>query len=718
MPKHKDLLKEKKDLIKEVVSNSDLKKSEKGLESLETQKQTKVIDIGKFIQEQHAQYEEGLTASELWKQNQLKWYKKRYGLRKTVTFPWRGASNLHLPLQDKTIRKFKPEYVSILWNTSPVCNLESLESESLEAAEEASWHFDWLFRTRMNAYEDVLLITDKHLQKGFEIVKTVYERKKEPRLIRLMLSELKEMISKNLINQQDADVLENPGKVEVIFQVLSNNFGFDREDAVDAAKMLSIAVSIWSKKEAVEFNIDQVVYDAPKLEVIDPEYITVPADTKAVFTLEKARWIDHKFYVTPEEMIQNSLSGKWDKDTVNEILSQIGYKNMGEDRNIDGTIIPDNYIERQTKSREGLQIMGTKHHIIIHQVCLWYDSDSDNAEERHILEYAEIYQKKELRFIRYPYNMAMWPYVRVPFEVLDDGFYSSRGTVEIEDPIATALNVQHNQKINRQTLATTPTLIYAPGNFNPSNMKFIPGQAVPVASPVSQNAHYLTHPNVDGSFMNEEAILKGWDEEYIASQDFGITSPSSISGAQRARSATEISQVSQNRLSVRSLDIQIWKAAWQEIFKRLWFLWMQYGPEKVFAYVNSEGKSVEIYKDNYKGNWKFSPNGKFGVSDPLIEAQKAARRFEVLKGDPMINQYELYREMLMLDDPRRQKRLLKTKEQLAQEQQAAQQAEMAKLQMSMQGAKMPQEKGTPSAARPQQITGGQRAEQAMGGMGG
>jgi len=74
--------------------------------------------------------------------------------------------------------------------------------------------------------------------------------------------------------------------------------------------------------------------------------------------------------------------------------------------------------------------------------------------------------------------------------------------------------------------------------------------------------------------------------------------------------------------------------------------------------------------------------------------------------------------MLMLDDPRRQKRLLKTKEQLAQEQQAAQQAEMAKLQMSMQGAKMPQEKGTPSAARPQQITGGQRAEQAMGGMGG
>ncbi len=76
--------------------------------------------------------------------------------------------------------------------------------------------------------------------------------------------------------------------------------------------------------------------------------------------------------------------------------------------------------------------------------------------------------------------------------------------------------------------------------------------------------------------------------------------------------------------------------------------------------------------------------GRFGASDPTLKAQIAQRNLEEFKGDPFIDQYELYREHFSSQDPRMVKRLLKTKDQIAQDQQAAQQAQMKQMQFMAQ----------------------------------
>lgn len=634
-----------------------------------------------LIKHMKAEVDLAISQREEFITKQNKWYRKRYGIRPKATFPWFNASNLHIPVQDKMIRKLKPEYVGVAYNTMPMCELSTEDIEKMEIGEQASWQFDYLLRTRMDIFPETVLLADKMLGKGFCLVKIIYDRQTESVPIKVTKTEAQKELRKNLTNPADADILTNPAKMEMLIQVLCNTYGFDREDEADYGKMVSICQALYSDTEAVEFCVDEVKYDAPRWIVLDPEDVIVPSDCESIFDLEKARWICHRYNISPEDLLAGALSGKWDRDWVDDILDSRGiYDEDLRKSKVDGLVstVPTAKISQalwQRNAREGLtQVDYKSRNITINEICMWYDSDGDGKEERHILDFCEDSPKNAGRFIRYPYNMLMWPYAKVIFELADNRHYSPRGVVETLDPLASALNVQHNMKINRQTIASTPSLMYAPGKINPDNMRFIPGQAVPVVPPVNQNAMWMAAPNTDMSFLQEEAALKGYCEEYMAANDYGVQRQ----GGGKA-TATEINSNASSRVGIRQLDIQIFQQSLKEIYKRTWSLWMQFTTESEFTFLSSDGQPQKIEKQLLMANFHYQPMGKFGASDPTLKAQIAQRNLEEFKGDPFIDQYELYREHFASQDPRMVKRLLKTKQQIAQDQQAAQQAQQQQM---------------------------------------
>lgn len=645
---------------------------------IEREATTKVIDIAELISNYRGEYDLARNANQEWIAKQEKWYKKRYGIRPAQTFPWAGASNLHLPLQDKTIRKLKPEYVGILWNASPLCEFASRDASGVERAEKASWYFDWLVRTEMQSFPDVCVIADKVMEKGFYIAKTIYEKKTEPRTVVLLRDEMRAELEKNLTDKMEADILDNPEKMEILFQAMSAIWKFDRTDERDNSKMVAIANELYKGTPAIEFTIEQTTYDAPRIIPLEPEEVTVPVGTESVLDLEKAEWIDHRYTVTPAQLWADALSGKWKKSVAREILN---LKNIDPD-NLAGSKFKDSIKDNATRDsllgkgliqkelREGTSGSDRTNLITLHEVCMWYDSDGDGREERHILDYCEDYRSEDLRFIKYPLDMTCWPYVKIPFEITDNRHYSPRGTVEIQDPLATALNVQENQKINRQTLVSTPTLFYDPAKFNPGNMKFIPGQPVKVKMPVNQSVQWMLPPGGDSTYVYEEAALKTWGEEVIGSPD-SAASRLNVGGTSR-KTATEMNITGNEQISTRQLDLQIGQAAFSLIYQRIWSLEMQFGPDYRMAPASADGTPTKITKQEMFGQFLFTPGGKFGAQNPVLEAQKAFRRFELFNNDPFIDQYELRREMLAKDDERMAERLMKTKEQLVQEGEAMQ----------------------------------------------
>ena len=244
-------------------------------------------------------------------------------------------------------------------------------------------------------------------------------------------------------------------------------------------------------------------------------------------------------------------------------------------------------------------------------------------------------------------------------------------------------------------------MLYNADRFNPDNLTFIPGQPVPVEGNPSDAVSWMEAPGSDNSYQAELAFLKQWGEEEISSLD--IASPLNLAGKNKI-DQKYFQAISQDHISTRQLDLQIFQAAWALIFERIWSLEIQYGPEYRISPVDDQGNSSKITKGEMFGKYIFSCGGRFGVTSPLLEAQKSQMRLQEFANDPYIDQYELRRDAIARQDQRLARRLMKPRGQAEQEMAQAKQAEQ---QMAMQGIKKP---GTGSRPKSQQISGGQAGQ--------
>jgi len=646
------------------------------------QSETVVEDISTIISKVHNEYTMGESIRSTYHDKQARLYRMRYGIRKVTNIPFKNASNQSMPLIDKTIRKMKPEYVNSVWSQKPMCSMVPEEEGLYNLASQASYHLDYLTRSRMNIYPTLQRISDIMLQKGFTIGKVVYEKKYEPTTIIINKGEEKEKLRKQLIDPNFADIMDNPEKFELLVQIIAKTYGFDMENKTDAKKMDSIIKNIYESKDAdnIEFTINQLVYDAPKVITLDPESVIVPADTITEFDLENARIIIHRYQITIADMLQNVADEKWDKEVVMDLIRGKGVHTQKDLqlKEIESALNKDRFKADEDNSkdlREGQGNPTTAQIFTIFEVCLWYDSDGDGVPERHVLDYCEDNMKAALRFCKYPYNMPMWPYFKTPFELTDGTHYSTRGIAEMLFPLNSSLNEQHNMKMNRQFLGNTPVAFYNVDQISKYEFQNLTlGKPVACKGDAQSAIKWMAAPSNDNTFMNEENILRNWAEEMSASTD----SSANLSGT-----ATEAKMNASYRAGVRQADIDLFNMSLREMFKRIWALWLQFGPSKLYTPISdNDAETKEYILSGFNKAFQFNVNGRIGVGDPVIESQKSLARLDRFKGDPRIRQEELYKDYLQKDDYLLSKKLLKTPEEMAKDQNDAmqQQLQMATLQ--------------------------------------
>jgi hypothetical protein len=652
-------------------------------DNLKDEIETKVDDIADIIKKQHAEIETAGQQRHNWKAKLNKFMKHRLVIRPQATWPWYGAANLGLPLQDSLIRQMKPEEINCSYNVSPICELEVSNDrpDLFDVAERATWSFDWLCKERMDLFTPLNCIFDSKYQNGWGIAKVIYTKKYEAVKEVIDVDELQIKIEKQLKDPSYADVLTNPARVNDLSAVIESQYDLDREDEEDNKKLIDIIARLYKGDKIIKFMNQQLIYDAPEVIYIDPFDLIVPADTLGGFDLEKAPWIDHVIWKSPAELLANGLRGKYDLEVVESILKKNGIT--------DADIQKYKYNSNTTKKeetrdflrnqQEGLLDTGKSNLIKIHEVYMRYDEDGDGIEERHVMNYADCDQTKALRFIHYPYKMRKWPFVLFPFEIRDGRYYSPRGVVEMTDNIAQAINLQHNMKLNRDVISSTPTLIYVPGTVNPLNFKYIPGQPVPVKEKGA--AEWMTAPNTSGTFVEEEQNLIGWTDKIAMQNDYQAIAPG-------RKTAKEIAYAESSRMGVRELDLQLSKMAMRELFERIFSLWIQYGPEEFISYIDNDGKYQILKKTDLMQNYQFTPNGTYGQNmSSTIAKQQKQRNFELLREDPnmFINKKEVYKEFFNSLDPRLSKRIIYSDQEVQKMQQEQQKQQMLMAQMGGKG---------------------------------
>lgn len=576
----------------------------------------------------HSEISESKSNTENWSQNHDKFYRLRFRVKKSKTFPFTGCSNLRLPTIETYIRKAKSALVGIYANIKPRMQVIPQTDTNLQKANKIERFLDWLADYKIGLLEKLILGCDKMLEKGFFLAKVTWCMKSRTYTEELSLDDL---------SMQDAlAVFDTNIPNEAIMQEMAKRLNVDMSETVMEDNMLAVekAVSaLRSGKSNVRITLRDELYNAPDVYVCDPASIYVPSD--AGMNIQDLRWICHEYYEPYETLKQRALEGIYDTEAVDIIadLKESARFDDGTSKDIDKAI------EATKSQREGIDRVNNPSHLVkIWEVYRYYNPEEGEPEQKWQFILAPEFSlvlKKQVS----PYDHQKFPFVRFASEVVDDRWFSPRGYPEQLEDLSKEIDAQHNQKIDNQTIRNAPMFKFRSGVVNPRLVRFIPAQGIPVSgmAPLDDSIKLMdnSNANTEFSYEREEMILKTTIQEFLGQVDYSLQS---MINKRQPRTLGEVQMQAQNANQVFSLDSTMWTNSISELFSQILELCQQYMPERVFALVTGGDEPVPIHltRDEIQGKYQIVCRGNDTNTNPYVKAQKSQMRVQLMVNPLML----------------------------------------------------------------------------------
>lgn len=377
-------------------------------------------------------------------------------------------------------------------------------------------------------------------------------------------------------------------------------------------------------------------------EAIDPLYFLVPAYT---VDLQDADWAVQvmPMSVPAYRRMARQMGWKSDKATIDKIRG-----NPQEDN------IPGTNVESDVKNlREGITYTNNPDMIIVWEV---YRKTDDGKWQ--IYTYSPADKSIDLREpMELPYDHGQLPFIDFPYEIKDKGWFSPRGVCEILAPFELSMTSMWNHKHDAMTLYNRPLFRAERELPNSINLRFQPGQILPYGvAPV-------TMPQPPISFDVEINNTRAVAEQRIGTPDYGINSM--VEGQSSRRTATEIKSINAQAMQSGDLRARLFRMALGKLYRQAWSLYIQYDKQSLqyrFAEDSLSADPVALH-DQYE----LEPKGGMDMVSRQAMVNQAIARKQLFAQSPWVDQVELDKSIMELDDPTLIKRLLRDPGQKAQD---------------------------------------------------
>ena len=545
---------------------------------------------------------------ETWRSNQVTWHKLRMRIKKKKTFPFPGCSNIRMPTAENKIRKEKAALMNVIFGIRPIVQVIPAPSGNWDVARKIEKFLDWLIVDKMKIKPKAIVAIDQELEKGFYLMKPYWKVD--------ISTHVQELSPKELPDELFAYIKTGVLGQEEIVQYLIQILDIDMHDLVRKANEASLAKAVeeilgGSKK--VKIAIQDVIYNAPDVSLCEPERVYVPSTSG--YNPQDAQYIVHEFFLPLNTLKQNARHKGWDTKAVNKIEA----RRECDLKEIDTT----------KDEREGIErLQETASLVKIWECYCYYDIDGDGEPEKAVITLAPDFDVV-LRQIALPFHSGKFPFVKLFYELTDDRWFAHRGIPELIEDIIKEIDVQHMQKIDSQTLRNAPMFIYRAGMVNPKTTQFVFGSGIPaqgmqplddIIKPFDAN-----NPNVEFSYEREQMMLEAKIEELIGQPDYTLQS---MINKREPRTASEVNFQQQSMNSIFSLDADMHRDCFAELFTWVYDLWSQYGDDEVeFKYfgndVGSQGEDIKLTKEEIQGKYKITIRGNDQNTNPQLRLQKA-----------------------------------------------------------------------------------------------
>jgi hypothetical protein len=370
-------------------------------------------------------------------------------------------------------------------------------------------------------------------------------------------------------------------------------------------------------------------------EAVDPMYFVVPPYTT---DLQDADWAVHvmPMSVNAYKRMAGQFGWKSDSRTIEKIRG-----NPQEDDNIPGAAE-----ENDAKQlREGITYTSNTDGVIVWEV---YRKRDDGVWEVYLYSPAAV--DLDLRDpMELPYDHGQLPFVDFPYEIKDKGWFSPRGVCEILAPFELSMTSMWNHKHDAMTLYNRPLFRAERELPNSINLRFQPGQILPYGvAPVQM-------PQPPVSFDQELNQTRAVAENRIGSPDYAMGSV--MSGGSDRRTATEIQSINAQAMQSGDLRARLFRMALGKLYRQAWNLYVQYDSKSLryrFAEDSLEADPVALH-DQYE----LEPKGGMDMVSRQMMIQQAVNRKQLFMNSPWVDQVELDKSIMELDDPSLVKRLLR-----------------------------------------------------------
>lgn len=551
----------------------------------------------------------GMTGT--WEQNAVKWYKMRYRIKKSKNFPFVGCANIRMPTIEIKIRKLKAALLNSVFGVRPIVQVIPTPGGNWQNALKIEKFLDHLLMDVMKIQDKVIINIDQMLSKGFSLMKPYWKTRIEKRIENLSVRELSIEEALALYSEEVPE--------EVIIQEIIKRFDVDMHELVardNSNEIRRVLDEVKAGKEEIKTTFYDVVCNYPDVALCDPETVYVPTD--AGYSPQDAAWIVHEYYIPVDELKTNAEIKGWDVQEVEDLLQYKDPNNVSalDDRKL---------IDIEKDMREGITNIKEHGKVKIWEFYGKCDINGDGEYEESVVTLAADF-RKVMRKMTNPFYTSKRPFVKTFYELTDDRWFSHRGIPELIEDIVKEIDMQHNQKLDQQTIRNTPMYVHRAGMINKNMMQFAFGQSIPVQGmqPLTDMIAPLNNSNssVEFSYEREQMLLEAKIEEIIGQVDFSLQS---MINKRHPRTLGEVQLQTQNMQQVFSLDATMLRASMEELFNWVWELWCQYGDEEYeFAYFGKDGyEPIKMTKEQLQGHYKIVVRGNDNNTNPQARIQKA-----------------------------------------------------------------------------------------------
>jgi len=351
---------------------------------------------------------------------------------------------------------------------------------------------------------------------------------------------------------------------------------------------------------------------------IDPMYLIVPPWTKGVDDSDRI------CQVMPMSLETYKRAGIYDdsKSTLNSI---IGGKTE------ESGILND--LKDKRELREGLTYSADKEQVIVWEV---YSRNDDGEWEMSCFSPQEpsLSLRKKMKV---PFDHGMPPFSLAKYEITDGGWYSPRGVPELLSTFEASLNKSWNEKQDAATLFNKPLFRAERDLPNSVNLRLNPGQILPFGiAPVQM-------PDVPMDFDKEMAQTQSVAEQRVTVPDYGIMAD------RDRRTATEIESINAQAQQNMDLRLRLFRQALGDLFRQAWSVLLQFDSKDLqyrFLEDNLMVDPVALHDE-----YQIEPRGGMDMVSRAMLLNRAIQRKQLFMNSPWINQVELDKSILELEDP-------------------------------------------------------------------